>query len=146
MFIYKITNNVNGMVYIGRTRCVYKRWREHCRDARRGRTDCKLFAAIREYGSENFAIDTIDHAITKEEADEKEVFWIREYNAIEEGYNTSPGGRAGGNRKKVMAVEDGIVFDTMVEAAKFCGVSHCAIRQAVDKPHLTSAGRHWISV
>lgn len=146
MFIYKITNNVNGMVYIGRTKCVYKRWRQHCYYARRGLTDCKLYEAIREFGQENFTVKTIDHAVTKDEADEKEMFWIKHYNAIEEGYNTSPGGKNGGHRRKVKAVESGLVFDTIVEAAKHYGVTNNAIRQVVDKPHLTSAGQHWISV
>ena len=146
MFIYKITNNINGMVYIGRTKCVYRRWREHCGFARRGKTDCKLYDAIREYGPENFTVTTIDHAVTKDEADEKEVFWIKYYNAVEEGYNTSPGGRNGGHRRRVKAVEDGLVFDTMVEAAKHYGRAVGAIWQAVDKPHLTAAGQHWITV
>jgi hypothetical protein len=119
---------------------------QHCYFARRGKTDCKLYEAIREFGQENFSVVTIDHAITKDEADAKEMYWIKQYNAIEEGYNTSPGGRNGANRKKVKAVEDGLVFDTMVEAARFYNIASSGIGAVVDKKHLKAGGQHWISV
>lgn len=48
--------------------------------------------------------------------------------------------------RKIKAVEDGLVFDTMSEAAKHYHRAIRAIEQALDKPHLTSAGQHWISV
>lgn len=32
-FIYKITNDINNKIYIGKTRLtVQERWREHCHD------------------------------------------------------------------------------------------------------------------
>lgn len=147
MIIYKITNKVDGKVYIGKTKRTLKtRWSQHCRDANSNIGCFKLQKAIKKYGAENFTIEQIDCAATKDEADAKEVYWIRFYNATEIGYNTSPGGKAGGNRKKVKAVEDNLVFDTIVDAAKHYGRNVSAIAQVVDKPHLTSAGNHWISV
>lgn len=53
------------------------------------------------------------------------------------------------NRKpgrKIKAVEDGIEFDSMIEAAKYYGRAIHAIEQALDKPNLTSAGQHWVSI
>lgn len=147
MKIYKVTNKVNGKVYIGKTkRSLGKRWAQHCQDANSRIACFKLQRAIKKHGAENFTIEQIDCAATKDEADAKEVYWIRFYNATETGYNTSPGGKAGGNRKKVKAVEDDLIFDTMVEAAKHYGRSVGSIAQVVDRPHLTSAGNHWVSV
>lgn len=146
MYIYKVTNNINGKVYIGRTKNIDARWKNHCMTAKSGKYCYKLHKAIRKFGPENFTVEQIDCSATKEEADAKEVYWIEKYNSMESGYNSSPGGKAGGHRKKVMSVEDGLVFDTMVEAAKHYGRSHGAIWQVVDKPHLTAAGKHWISV
>lgn len=147
MIIYKVTNIVNGKVYIGKTKRNLKtRWAQHCRDADSKIACFKLQKAIKEYGAENFTIVQIDCATTKDEADAKEVYWIRFYNAIEEGYNTSPGGKAGGNRKKVKAVEDDLVFDTMVEAAKHYGLSHSMIPAVVNQPHLKAGGQHWVTV
>lgn len=147
MIIYKVTNNVNGMVYIGRTkRSLETRWKQHCRDGKTRMFCYKFQNAIKEFGAENFTVVQIDCASTKEEADAKEVYWINFYNAIEQGYNVSPGGRAGGHRKKVRAVEDGLVFDTMVEAAKHYKRAPQAIWQAVKNPKWTCAGQHWEEV
>ena len=147
MIIYKVTNNVNGMVYIGKTkRSLEARWKQHCRDVNSRIACFKFQKAIKEFGAENFTMVQIDCASTKEEADAKEVYWIRFYNAIENGYNVSPGGKAGGHRKKVRAVEDGLVFDTMVDAAKHYKRAPQAIWQAVRNPSWTCAGQHWEEV
>jgi group I intron endonuclease len=147
MIIYKVTNLLNGKVYIGQTkRSLESRWAQHQHAVKSKYGFCKLQKAINEIGADNFSIEQIDSAATKEEANEKEVFWIKFYNATIDGYNTSPGGKAGGHRKKVKAVESGLVFDTIVEAAKHYSVTPCAIRVVVDKPHLKSAGQHWVSV
>ena len=147
MVIYKVTNIRNGMVYIGQTKnSAEARWKAHCACVNSKISAFKLHKAIKEFGKENFLVEQIDTAETKEEANEKEVFWIKHYNATENGYNTALGGRDGGHKRKVMAVESGLVFDTMVEAARFYGVNCCSIRQVVDKPHLRSVGQHWVSL
>lgn len=147
MIIYKITNKIDGMIYIGQTkRSLTTRWKQHCRCAN-GKLFCyKLQKAILEYGTENFTVEQIDVATTQEEADLKEIRWIAYYNSTANGYNVSPGGKTGGNRKKVKSVESGIVFDTMTEAGKRYGLSHSAIRWAVDKENRTAGGQHWVSV
>ena len=147
MIIYKITNKFTGEMYIGQTkRSLLARWRAHCADVNKRWKCFKLQKAIKEYGKECFTVEQIDVATTKDEADAKEVYWIAHYDATNKGYNTARGGKDGGRRTKVKAVEDGLVFDSMVEAAKHYGRSNHAIRQALDKPHLTSAGQHWVSV
>lgn len=148
MIIYKIENMIDGKVYIGKTSSTLeKRWKQHCYDAKRkcAAQKFKLHRAIAEFGAENFSVVQIDTAATKEEADEKEIQWIRRYCSILYGYNTSPGGRNGANYKKVKNVETGEVFESIAEACKKVGVSHRAIAQVVDKPHLKSAGYHWVS-
>jgi group I intron endonuclease len=146
MIIYKVTNLINGKVYIGQTSQSLKvRWCKHCSAVKKRNSFFKLQEAIKEFGTENFTIEQVDSAESKEEANEKEVFWIKFYNAIGEGYNTSPGGKAGGNRKRVKAVESGLAFETIVDAAKHYGVSCKSIAVVVDKPHLKSAGQHWVS-
>lgn len=147
MIIYKITNKVNGMVYIGQTkRSLQARWRQHKYNLDDKYSYSRLKAAIKEHGAENFTVEQIDCADTKAEADAKEKYWISFYRSTEYGYNHAPGGQAGGGRKKVKCVEDDLVFNSRSEAAKHYGVTIEAIRQAIDKPHLKSAGKHWISV
>ena len=88
MEIYKITNNLNGMIYIGQTRrTVAERVKQHLYQ------QSKIGKAMTKYGTENFSIDVIDHADTQEELDSLERFWIAFYNSCENGYNTLSGGK-----------------------------------------------------
>lgn len=145
--IYKATNLANGMMYIGKTKNSLKvRWGQHKNAANKTWTCFKLQRAIKEFGADCFKIVPIDYAETETEANAKETFWIRFYNAIENGYNSARGGKDSGARKKVKAVESGLVFDSMIEAGKHFGLSHSMVSQVVDKKHLTAGGQHWISV
>ena len=76
MIIYRITNNLNGMIYIGQTRkTVAERVKQHIY------RQSKIGKAMTKYGTENFSIDVIDHADTQEELDSLERFWIAFYNS-----------------------------------------------------------------
>lgn len=146
MKIYKITNKINDMVYIGRTsKSIESRWKDHQRDAfgKRSWQIHKFQRAIKDFGAENFTVEQIDVAATKEEADEKEIYWIEFYNATEKGYNTSIGGKNSGRNCKVTNVETGEIFVSMVEAANAYGVNVNAIRQAVKNPTWKCCGCHW---
>ena len=90
MFIYKITNLVNGKIYIGQTtRNVKERWRSHC-----NRKDSKsaITNAIHKYGKHNFILEIIEKT-TISKIDKKEIFWINKLNTIApNGYNLESGG------------------------------------------------------
>ena len=72
MIIYKITNKINGKVYIGQTiQPLKKRWNLH----RAKKSGCPaLTRAFEKYGKDNFDICIIDHAHAREELDNKEIF------------------------------------------------------------------------
>ena len=148
MYIYKVTNTVNGMVYIGKTkRDIERRWKQHCDDARSKGTynKFKLQEAIKEFGAEHFTVEQIDVAATNEEANKKEIYWIAHYDSVNNGYNTSIGGKNGANRKRVKNVETGEVFESTLDACRAIGVSHNALYLVIDKPHLRCKGFHWVS-
>lgn len=149
MIIYKVTNNITGFVYIGKTKNdLETRWKQHCRDARCRNDEVKhkFQYAILEYGSENFTVEQIDVAATKEEANLKETYWIRHYDSIKNGYNTSPGGKNGGNFKKIMNVETGEVFDSIKSASEKIKRSCTGLALVVDRSTLKCGGYHWKSV
>lgn len=90
--IYKRTNKINGMVYIGQTiNDVYERWRNENNSTQ------AIGKAVREYGAENFKNEIIDIADTREELNEKEKYWIKYYDSqnLEKGYNKTKGGAGG---------------------------------------------------
>ena len=73
--VYKITNKLNGKVYIGQTtEGIEKRWKRHCGYQINDGT--YFHNAIKKYGAENFTIEIIDKAKNQEELNELEFFYI----------------------------------------------------------------------
>lgn len=97
MTIYKITNLVNGKIYIGKTKYTKeKRLKEHFKCAEQG-CNTFLYNAIRKYGKENFIIEELDIAKSISELNKKEKFWIDKLDSRNRliGYNVAPGGDGG---------------------------------------------------
>lgn len=100
--VYKITNKINGKIYIGQTiGSLEKRWREHCCKS----SHCyRLRKAIEKYGKDSFLKEIVWSGCGNEEVlcrclDAMEVAFINYYDSINKGYNVSKGGR--GNSCKV---------------------------------------------
>lgn len=96
--IYKITCKVNGKVYIGQTTGTLEhRFEGHIKSAfsENNKLKIKFQRAIRKYGKDNFMIEEIDKASSREELNEKEKYWIAKYDSINSGYNTALGGEGG---------------------------------------------------
>ena len=92
-FIYKITNGLNGKVYIGKTtQPIEERWKDHIRRMKKG-YHWHLSNAIRLNGSANFKIECIE-IVPKEQLNEREIFWIAHLNSMNSniGYNQTFGG------------------------------------------------------
>lgn len=98
--IYKVTNQVNGKIYIGQTGgTLAKRRSRHIRDSfslnsdRRNRNQA-IHCAIRKYGADSFIFETLCHCLSKDAADEKEREFIKSTNStsISIGYNRTYGG------------------------------------------------------
>lgn len=90
-YIYKITNDINDKIYIGKTNnSIEKRFKEHCQDAFRDRNEKRpLYSAMRKYGIEKFHIELIEET---DKAEEREIYWIEFYNGYTKGYNATKGG------------------------------------------------------
>jgi hypothetical protein len=90
--IYKITNKINGKVYIGQTySSLENRWHTH-KNAWKGHRHCQaLYDAFDKYGIDNFQIEEIEKCdIT--DLNDREIYWIEQYNSYENGYNLTRGG------------------------------------------------------
>lgn len=90
-YIYKITNDINGKIYIGKTEfSIIKRLNEHIHDAFRERNEKRpLYAAMRKYGAEHFHIELIEET---DNPNEREIYWIEQYGSFKKGYNATRGG------------------------------------------------------
>ena len=86
--IYKVVNTVNGKIYIGQTtRNINLRINAH------NSSGFCLHSAINKYGKENFIWSILEHCDSKEELDEMEFHYIKQYNSLApNGYNLTLGG------------------------------------------------------
>lgn len=90
--IYKITNLLNGKLYIGQSVHPDRRWWEHCNRAKRKIDDYPIHLAIAKYGTENFKMDILEWT---EDYDNKEIYYIQFYNSLcPNGYNVANGGNS----------------------------------------------------
>lgn len=92
-YIYKITNQINGKIYIGKTLgTIQERWKEHCKDFKKERCEKRpLYSAMNKYGIENFIIEQVEEC-SPEIVNEREKYWIEYYSSFKYGYNATIGG------------------------------------------------------
>ena len=90
-YIYQITNNINGKIYIGKTeRTIEERFKEHCYEAFKRKSEQRpLYFAMRKYGIDNFSISLIEETNNPEE---REIYWIEQKRSYKLGYNATKGG------------------------------------------------------
>ena len=93
-YIYKITNQVNGKMYIGKTEdTIEKRFKDHCKDYTRRKYEKRpLYDAMNKYGIENFIIEEVEYVALNEDLAEREQYWIEYYDTFYNGYNATKGG------------------------------------------------------
>jgi group I intron endonuclease len=112
MIIYKITNKVNGKVYIGLTTTTLKyRWTKHKAASRDLKNTKHLYKAMRKYGIENFSIEQIDETNDFTKLGDLERKYISEYNSTDpdKGYNLTAGGERNqydGNSQAKLTIKD----------------------------------------
>ncbi len=92
-YIYKITNDINNKVYIGKTnQSVDRRFAQHRKDCQKKRYEKRpLYDAINKYGIDHFYVDVIEECDASDAGD-REQYWISQYNSYHNGYNATKGG------------------------------------------------------
>lgn len=126
--IYKITNKINGKIYVGQTtKTLTERFQKHCW----GTTTKDVYhfnmaikEAIRKYGKENFIIELIEE-VEQNKLDEREVYWISYYNSYNKGYNCTLGGQNGATRSTSLSWSE----ENEIIEAKYLGFSSKEIGQ-----------------
>ena len=86
--IYKITNLINGMTYVGQSNNIAERWKQHIK---RGvgadpPTQNKLYPAMLEFGAENFTFEIIEEC-SASQLNEREKYYQQIFGSQEFGYS-----------------------------------------------------------
>lgn len=126
-YIYKITNDINNKIYVGKTEfSIEKRFQEHCRDAYRERNEKRpLYAAMRKYGTEHFHIELIEET---ENPNEREIYWIEVFRSFKEGYNATIGGDGKRYLDYDLIIATYYETESTVETAKKCNICVDTVR------------------
>lgn len=93
--IYKITNDINDKIYIGQTiNDINYRFRCHINEARQCDHQNKFHLALLEIGPEHFKTELIE-TCDNDKLNEREQYWIKYFDSVNNGYNTTWGGSCG---------------------------------------------------
>lgn len=92
MGIYKITNQLNDVCYIGQSVDISSRFKDHAKcglgiDTPQGN---KLYKAMLKDGLQNFSFEILEEC-SRDKLDEKEKYYIDLYDAYNTGYNNTSG-------------------------------------------------------
>lgn len=105
IYIYKTTNNINGMEYIGK--------HEGSEDDTYIGSGKLLKEEIKKYGRDNFTKEILE-VVDYNTWQEREKYWIEKYDTVNNGYNISLGG-------------NGMRFQ--------CGVNHPNFKKPISDEH-----------
>lgn len=127
--LYKITNIVNGKIYIGKTYTSLDiRWKRHINDAfRNDGKNTKFQNAIRKYGPENFKIELIAQ-FEEGELEQKEIEYIKIYDSYTNGYNST----LGGDGYKTISISDDNIKDIISLYKEYKSISY--VHEELDIP------------
>ena len=89
--IYKVTNKINNKSYIGQSKNIEQRMRDHKSISRE--RNVLLKRALKKYGVENFKYEVIEMCELNK-LDEREIYWI---SVLKPEYNLDTGGKGSPN-------------------------------------------------
>lgn len=119
--VYKFTNLVNNKVYIGITNWVNKRIGDHIRYSKNTNNKCRMYLhkAISKYGFDKFTFEIIEIVSTREELNQREIYWINYFNSTNNsiGYNLTKGGNT--NYPSEETVKKKILSSKKVKVAQY---------------------------
>lgn len=108
-FIYKITNKINGKMYIGKTlhSNPENRWKEHLNDFNRPHCEKRpLYEAMNKYSVDNFSFEVVEDTNNENEREQYYINLYRTFVGFDDcnGYNATIGGD--GKRYRLVLEEE----------------------------------------
>jgi len=129
MYIYKISNKINGKVYIGQTArsSINNRFARHLSDLRKNKHHSILLQrAWNKYGESSFEFSIIQQAPEDTDLNELEIYWIAKLNSNNPNHGYNIAGKIRESKrskmKPVRCTQTGEIFESINAAARDKGV------------------------
>lgn len=138
-WIYCITNDINGKQYIGKTYYddIQERWDEHLQDYKRPRCEKRpLYDAMNKYGIQHFHITPIEYVPSEINLEEREIYWIAQYNTYHNGYNATMGGDGKRKFDYDLVIKTYQEVQNIKETAKIIGAHPDSISNILKAAHI----------
>ena len=104
--IYKIINIKNNKVYIGSSENIDQRIKQHIRELKNNKHHSyKLQIDWNKFGEDNFISELLEEINNIELLRERELYWIKFFNSINEGYNLTDNTSINKKDKNVKLIE-----------------------------------------
>lgn len=134
-YIYKITNDINNKIYIGKTEfSVEKRFKQHCNDSKKEKLKNRpLYAAMRKYGIEHFHIEIIEETTCPEE---REQYWIEQLRSFKKGYNATIGGDGAKYIDYDLVISTYLETKNTVKTAQIIVIDRTSVRNILKNNHI----------
>ena len=99
--IYCYTNQITNQKYVGCTNLKYQSQRSGPKGNKYIKMCSQFGQAIQQYGWSNFVYSVLEDNLTKEQAEDREKYWISELDTIfPNGYNLQSGGKRNCNHNE----------------------------------------------
>lgn len=158
--IYQIRNLINNKIYIGSSKNLLDRFKEHSKRLKSKRhVNIKLQNAFNKYGQQNFIFEVIEF-VSLEDLISIEQYWINTLDAVNIGYNINPTAGLPPSRKhtekeiellrnsplckKVICVEQNTIYKSLREAGRLNNIPSPNIRDCVKYKYRTAKGLHFL--
>ena len=138
-YIYQITNNINGKIYVGKTtkNNIQERWKEHLKDYKKPRCEKRpLYDAMNKYGPENFSIKELEEC-SLEELNDKEIYWIEKLGSFKYGYNATIGGDGKQTADYDLIIKYYNLYHNIAEVHRQLGYDYETIKSALLNKNIT---------
>lgn len=113
-----LTNTVNNKKYIGQTIQPFEnRLAQHKYKSKA--ENLPLYNSIKKYGWDNFKKEIIDHAESKDDLCEKEIYYINKYDTVKNGYNMTLGGEGTVSFGRSLNAERVVKIKEMIRDTKY---------------------------
>lgn len=150
-YIYKHTNKKNSKVYIGQTKNIENRWRGNGVTYKHS---VKFYNAVLKYGFCGFEHEILMECQTQEDANYWEIYYIKEYDSVNCGYNLTLGGcqyeiseelrekeRILQSKRKVICIETQQRYRSCAEAKRMFKIH--SVSEVCNGKQCTAGGFHW---